>query len=93
MTVDKRPKGGLDLAVMLLLDFQAQIKVARAILEEVAAGDVYYTEQPDGWNCLYCDGFIFGESTHNETTARQRFTHNADCPVTQARTWLAENPA
>ncbi len=69
---------------------RAREAAAMAIVRDVADVEVYYTEQPEEWNCPFCDGYLPGEMTYLAHEATRRFHHHEDCPVTQARTLLAQ---
>jgi len=69
----------------MIAEQQEKIAAMRPVVEAVAEGDVYYLEQPEGWNCLYCAGYPVGERTYDEVVAAKQFKHDDDCPVTLAR--------
>ena len=87
MDVDKRPKSGLDLAVMMLLEFQGQLKIARAIIEKMAELPLGYSHEAGNY-CVLC----YADDSDRPSDDKP-VEHTTECPVTKARQWLAENPA
>jgi hypothetical protein len=71
---------------------EAQIDAIRPMMEKLAAAEPYYSEQPEGWHCMLCDGWYPERWTHYPDGGKSQLQHDADCPVTLARIWLTEYP-
>jgi hypothetical protein len=61
----------------------------RSVMEKLAAAEPYYSEQPEGWYCMLCDGWHPEQWSPYPDGGKSQFQHDSDCPVTFARTWLA----
>lgn len=72
MPVDKRPKNGLDLAVMMLLDLLAERRAMREIIHAVAEmhveGEIF--DQP--FYALMNDEHLRDEDWHQQLIARAK---------------------
>jgi hypothetical protein len=86
--IDKRPKSGLDLAVMMLLDLlselrrlQVEANATREIVQAMATLPLGYSHEAGNY-CVLCHVDEQNEEAH----------HEPDCPVIKARALLETNP-
>ncbi len=71
---------------------RAEDATMRPMMEKVAAAEPYYSEQPEGWHCTLCDGWYPEQWSPYPDGGKSQFQHDVDCPVTQARAYLAAHP-